>query len=52
MPVISSLIDDELYTSLLHVAKLEERSVSNFIRLAVKLQVNKVLKQYEQYQQG
>jgi len=47
MPTICSQIDNELFEALEEVRKLEERSVSNFIKVAVKERIDRIRQHFE-----
>jgi len=47
MPTVCSQVDDELFIELEETAKLEERSISNFIRVAIKERILKVKEHLE-----
>lgn len=42
MRYVSSAIDDKLYEDLVETAKLEERTISNFIRVSIKERIIKI----------
>lgn len=42
MPYVHSMLDDELYNEVIRLSDLEERTVSNFVRVSIKERIIRI----------